>query len=249
MRLKVLFFLLICTFFSILKGEESFLLMEGDTGEAILEFGPHLNQRMTPCSTFKIVLCLIGLDSGVLKNSESPVWNFQEEYVAYLDSWKMPQTPSSWIKNSCLWYSQLLAEQLGLETIQKYLRAFGYGNQDFSGGLTKAWLSSSLEISPREQVGFIQKLVRGELPITKEAAQFTRSFLFLDQLPEGWKLFGKTGLGNGERGQIGWCVGWIEKGQKCFVFAYSIQGDQIQADQRIPRVKQLIKLARECKSP
>jgi len=115
-----------------------------------------------------------------------------------------------------------------------------YGNQDISGGLTSAWLSSSLKISPKEQVAFIQQLVREELPLSNSAIQITKSFLFIDELPGGGKLFGKTGLGNEENLEIGWFVGWIEKDENVFVFAYNIRDTKVNPDRRIPRVKQLL---------
>ncbi|ASX27927.1 hypothetical protein BA173_03570 [Rickettsia sp. MEAM1 (Bemisia tabaci)] len=52
---------------------------------------------------------------------------------------------------------------------------FSYGNQDTSGdkgknnGLTNAWLSSSLEISPEEQIAFLQKLAADQLPVSLKA--------------------------------------------------------------------------------
>jgi beta-lactamase class D len=223
--------------------EENFLLIEGVTNEIVVELGPHGDERITPCSTFKIVLSLMGYDAGILKDEKIPIWPFQEGYVDYLESWKVPQTPQSWIKNSCVWYSKILAEKLGLEKIQNYLGALQYGNQDLSGGLTSAWLSSSLKISPREQVVLLQKMIRGELPISSSAIQMTRAHLFLEELPSGWKLFGKTGLGqlaNEQNLEVGWFVGWVEKGENSFIFAYSIREEKILASQRIPRVKQIL---------
>src|SRR5579862_8664591 len=105
----------------------------------------------------------------------------------------MPQTPHSWMKNSCIWYSRAIASQLGLEKIQNYLASLQYGNQDMSGGVTKAWLSSSLKISLIGQVRFIQKMIQGKLAVSSNAVQMTKKLLLVDALPEGWKLFGKTG--------------------------------------------------------
>jgi len=234
-------FVLLLSFFCLAHAEEeSFLLVDAGTNEVIFELGTNIDQRVTPRSTFKIALCLMGFDAGILKNQENPVWDFQEGYVAALDAWKKPQTPYSWIKNSCLWYSQVLAVQLGLETIQDYLTAFEYGNQDISGGLTTAWLGTSLEISPREQVNFIRKMIQGKLLISREATLITKSILLLETLSEGWELYGKTGHGWEGSQPVGWFVGWVEKGEKSLVFAYIIREDQMNPRERIPRVKQLL---------
>lgn len=83
--------------------EETFLLVNGITNEIIIEIGPHTNERITPCSTFKIALSLIGYDAKILEDKNNPIWLFKEGYDDYLDSWKTSQTPQSWMKNSCIW--------------------------------------------------------------------------------------------------------------------------------------------------
>lgn len=232
--------LFLSVFCSSLRGEESFCLIDGDTGQVVYEFGPNIDRRVTPCSTFKIVFCLMGFDSGILKNEYEPVWSFQEGYVDWMEVWKGDQTPTSWIKNSCLWYSRVLSQELGLELIQNYIEAFEYGNQDFSGGVTSAWLNSSLQISPREQAQFIQKMVQGNLPISKEAVEMTKSILFLEQLSEGWNLYGKTGYLKKGSQSIGWIVGWIEKKGQCLPFAYNTREEKMDPRRRISRFKELI---------
>jgi beta-lactamase class D len=219
------------------SAEENFLLINGVTDEVVVELGPHIDERITPCSTFKIVLSLMGFDAGILKDEKTPTWDYQEGYDDFMESWKAPQTPQSWMQYSCFWYSKILARQLGLEKIQSYLASLEYGNQDMSGGLTNAWVSSSLKISPKEQVDFIQKMLREKLPISSSAIHMTKALLFKEELPEGWKLFGKTGWGDKNLG-VGWFVGWVEKDQSFFPFAYNIR--EINLAQRIPRVKQLL---------
>ncbi|MDP1836108.1 MAG: penicillin-binding transpeptidase domain-containing protein [Chlamydiales bacterium] len=221
--------------------EENFILVSDS--EVVHSFGVGLDDRVTPCSTFKVALCLMGFDSNILLSDEAPIWNFQEGYSEYLPSWKAPQTPRSWITYSCLWYSQLIAEQLGMEKIQGYLRDFDYGNQDMSGGLTTAWLSSSLKISPKEQVHFIRKMLDGSLPVSHHSLQTTKELLFLEELPNSWKLFGKTGFDRLENDlEVRWLVGWVEKEGAVYPFAYNVQGEKTDREQAISRVKQLLGL-------
>lgn len=96
-----------------------------------------------------------------------------------------------------------------------------------SGGLTKVWINSSLKISIREQVNFLQKMLRNELPISSYALQMTKSLLFVEELHRGWKLFGKTGLGNDNNLEIGWFIGGIEKDENFFIFAYNIRSGRL----------------------
>jgi beta-lactamase class D len=243
-------FLAILSFALTISAEENFLLINGATDEIMLELGPNINERITPCSTFKIALCLMGYDAKILKDEKTPVWDYQEGYDDFLDAWRDPQTPETWMRCSCIWYSKILALQLGLEKIESYLALFEYGNQDMSGGLANpgptdpTWINSSLKISAKEQVNFIQKMILGKLPISSKIIQMTKGFLFKEELSGGWKFFGKTGYSivrsEQENLETGWFVGWIEKDHNFFPFAYNIRETEVDPAQRIPRVKQLL---------
>jgi beta-lactamase class D len=234
---SVLFFTCALVF----SAEENFLLIDSATDQIVLQLGPNVHERVSPASTFKIALGLMGYDSGILKDERTPVWDFQEGYVSHRESWKAPQTPFSWMKNSCVWYSQILAGELGMDTIKMYLKSLEYGNQDMSGGLTEAWLGSSLKISPEEQVKLIQRMLQGKLPIKPSSIQLTKALLFLEELEGGWKLFGKRGLCSSTE-EIGWFVGWIEKEEHFFLFAYNIRGQQVDGGKMVPRVMELLSL-------
>jgi beta-lactamase class D len=97
---------------------------------------------------------------------------------------------------------------------------------DLSGGLTDAWVSSSLKISPNEQTIFLQEVVDRKLPISRAAYDKTKTIMFIQEMAGGWKLYGKTGNGrqfdkdgNKTDLQHGWFVGYIEKGSRRIVFA------------------------------
>lgn len=251
--MRLLFVLLTFLGFSCqqLLGEENFILIDGSTSEVIKTFGSNIEERVTPASSFKIVLSLMGYDARVLQDEKTPIWHFQEGYDDFLESWKLSQTPQTWMNLSCIWFSKMIALELGLETIEQYLTSLKYGNQDFSTGmippgpLNPAWVSSSLKISPKEQVEFIQKMVRGELTISNHALQMTKNLLFKEEIARGWNLFGKTGLGstideNGKKLKVRWFVGWVESAQNFFPFAYLMQEHEIDSLQAVPRVKQLL---------
>jgi len=53
--------------------EENFLLINGITDEIVLELGPSINEQISPCSSFKITLSVIGYDAGILKDENTPV--------------------------------------------------------------------------------------------------------------------------------------------------------------------------------
>lgn len=228
----------------IAKENGKILISEGDC-----------NTRYSPCSTFKIPLAIIGYDTKILKDETHPERPFKDEYEAFLESWKNPQNPTTWMKNSCVWYSQVLTPKLGMKKFHDYMKILNYGNQDISGdkgqnnGLTHAWLSSSLEISPEEQAVFLEKLLANKLPVSGHAQSMTRNIVYIEDLPNGWKLYGKTGSGyllNADRTKKldikhGWFTGWIEKGNKKIIFVNHIVDDKKEEKNAGPRAKEQTK--------
>lgn len=194
------------------------------------------DKRSPPQSTFKIAIALMGYDHKILLDETHPEMPFVKGYPDSLESWKHPQTPQSWITNSCVWYSQFVTRKLGMSHFKSYLKKFNYGNQDASGskgkdGLTYSWITSSLKISPSEQVIFLDQFLNSKLPVTEESKKYTKNILFLEDLSDGWKLYGKTGAGdllnkdgsNDKTHERGWFVGWIEKNNEQIIFAQYVE--------------------------
>ena len=181
-------------------------------------------QRTSPCSTFKVPLALMAFDAGILADENSSMkWDGTK---FSRDTWNRDQTATTWMQNSVVWFSQRLTPQLGLPKVKNYLAKFDYGNQDMSGGLTRAWLESSLQISPDEQLRFWQKFWREQLPVSKHAFAMTKKITLVDTSPAGWTLHGKTGSGGaGSRGPnqkselwLGWFVGHVARGDREYLF-------------------------------
>ena len=200
---------------------------------AILKQDGECDRRVPPASTFKIPIALMGYDAGFLKDENDPKLPFKEGYPDWIKSWRTDTDPAAWMKNSVVWYSQQVTQALGKEKFESYVAAFGYGNADVSGdkgkdnGLTRSWLSSSLRISPLEQVGFLTRLVGRKLPVSAHAYEMTEAIQTVFELPNGWTVRGKTGAGFAVKADgtpnrqkpIGWYVGWASKDGRTVVFA------------------------------
>ena len=180
--------------------------------------------RTSPCSTFKVPLALMAFDAGLLADAGSSLkW---DGTVTSREVWNRDHTAASWMQNSVVWFSQRLTPMLGMEKLKSYLAAFAYGNRDMAGGLTTAWLSSTLTISPDEQLAFWRKFWREELPVSKHAFAVTKEVTFVDTSASGWILHGKTGSGRvttgGSEGDpslwIGWFAGHVARGDREYVF-------------------------------
>lgn len=208
-----------------------------EAGKVVKQEGK-CDMRHTPCSTFKIAISLMGYEEGILVDETHPEFPYQKGYTDALEKWKQQHNPSLWMQNSCVWYSQVITQQLGANKFKEYLIKFNYGNQDATGdkgqnnGLTQSWLSSSLEISPEEQTIFLQKLVDSKLQISPKSLEMTKNILFVEDLVNGWKLYGKTGFGSVlnekktqklENCKSEWFVGWITKDDRTIVFANYIE--------------------------
>jgi len=232
---RILFFIISFISVNVFANESCFIASEN--GKVIIQEG-ECSKRYGPHSTFKIPLALMGYDSGILKDENNPEWGYKLGYDAFLDSWKRNQTPKTWMTHSCVWYSKVLTKELGVKKFEKYVNQFEYGNMDVSGdkgennGLTHSWLSSSLQISPEEQVNFIDRLVNKKLHVSSKSYHMTKKILFHQTMYGGWDLYGKTGNGakivDGKKTELqqGWFVGWIERDNRKIVFANHIVDDR-----------------------
>lgn len=245
---KIFFFLALLMAHGAYCANTSFIAIDAQSGVAIRSTGIDLDSRVAPCCTFNIVLSLVGYEAGILKDTQQPIWRPD---CAFGDQ-RNSVSPKTWMANSVVWYSKRLARTIGLKTLQNNLSQFFYGNQDLWGsggkdGFVSAHLSSSLMISPNEQVQFIQRLLTNSLPISSHAVKMTKELLYAHTLPSGWALYGKTGSGFylNESNKIAWYVGWVEKDaqQYPFVLLYTGLSSFPTKEERQELVKQFFREA------
>lgn len=215
------------------------VIADAHDGSILLQQGD-CETRVTPASTFKVALAVMGFESGFLKSSVAPVLPFREGYPDWGGAaWRQPVNPQDWMRHSVVWYSQQIAKALGRLSLEGQTRAFGYGNADFSGdagqdnGLDRAWISSSLKISPVEQTAFLRRLVTYQLPVGRRTVDATRALVELASPGDGWRVWGKTGSafprranGSFDRSRgWGWFVGWAERNGRTVTFARLTQDE------------------------
>ena len=204
------------------------VLYDRNTDEYRVHNLDQCQERLSPCSTFKIPNALIGLETGVVSGPrDRKAWDGTERSRQILNQ---DHDLASAIKYSVVWYFQDLAIDVGPQRMQAELDAFDYGNRDISGGQDRFWLSSSLEISALEQVRFMDQLDREALPANPAKQAVVKSMMLQDEgLPDGFKgsLYGKTGscvevAGHREHG---WFTGFLHRGKQRYVFAVNVKGD------------------------
>lgn len=177
-------------------------------------------KRSSPCSTFKIFSTYVGLSSHKLDpNNSLRKWNGT---IYWYDAWNKDIDLDTAFKTSCVWYYRQVIDEIGQDTMQKYIDKFDYGNKDISDwdgktdldddprDLKGFWLETSLKISPLEQVQLLNRLFSAnENPMA--LAKLKELMLVYEDNNTGLKIYGKTGFGkvNGENIDA-WFTGFYE---------------------------------------
>ena len=205
-------------------------------------------ERFSPFSTFKIPNSLIGLDTGVIADAEFVIKWDEQKYPAFsqdtlpFSAWWQDQTLRTAFKRSVVWYYRELALKVGERRMKEYVNRLDYGNEDVSGPLSGFWLGSTLRISADEQVEFLKRLHKEELPVSKRSLSIVKEIMTLEEMPD-YKLSGKTGGGPlGEGRYLGWFVGYLETKENTYFFATEIEGPTYLSvrDERIALTKRIL---------
>jgi beta-lactamase class D len=176
--------------------------------------------RYTPESTFKVANALIGLQTKAVSDEyEVKRW---DGVIREFEDWNRDHTLASAMRHSVIWYYQAMARDIGAEDMQQYVNLIDYGNHDISGGIDQFWLDSSIRISAREQVQFIENLVEEKLLIDKQHMRTVKRIM-INEEADSYVLHGKTGTRLSDMG-LGWYVGYIETDKGKWAFATNIDG-------------------------
>lgn len=206
-----------------------------------------IETRRSPCSTFKIVSTLIGLEKGVINSKESVMGYDGTEYPN--KNWNKNLSLEEAFKESCVWYYKKLINKVDAKSVQNILDDLKYGNCDISewegdlkngkGHLNGFWLESSLQISPKEQVQTMEKIFEGDTNFKKEHINILRDIMKIDVNDKNINVYGKTGTGFDEKNKCvdAWFVGMLEREGDTYYFA--IKSDDSNKEITGPKVKEV----------
>lgn len=194
----------------------SFVARDLQTGVTYVLAGSEPDRRHGPWSTFKIANLVIALETGAAQSLETDLpWNSDQRPPAeyWPDNWRQNQTLRSAFIRSAAWAFQDLAVQIGSDVYQDILPAWSYGDAEVADDSDRFWLDHTLEISPREQVNFLDHLLSRELGVSEQTLAALDEVSLAGQRPDG-ELHGKTGSGpvvlNDFDGRFeGWYVGYL----------------------------------------
>lgn len=188
-----------------------------------------------PASTFKIANALIGLESGVIPDADYILpWDRVTRGNA---EWNRDHTLRSAMRYSVVWYYQELARRVGPERMRQYLEQIGYGNCNINGGIEKFWLTGGLRISPEQQVDFLRRLHDDRLPFSQRSLDQVKEMMIKEKTAE-YVLRAKTGWADEPEENVGWYVGYLEKGDDVYYFATVLTAPKpVNADFNAQRLK------------
>lgn len=183
--------------------------------------GERADTRFIPASTFKIPNSLILLQSGTVSGPDNALaWDGTEHAFAV---WNQDQSFAEAFQRSTVWAYQHWTRQLGRDAMTVHIAALDYGNGETGGDadMDRFWLDGPLEISAREQIGFLSRLHVRDLPF--DAGTMETVIAMMEQgSGEDWILRGKTGWRFDGEPDIGWYVGWLEFEGETWLFALNI---------------------------
>lgn len=196
-------------------------------------------QRFLPASTYKIPNSLIAFETGVVadENQVLPYGGGPQPF----EHWERDMHLRDAIQASSVPIYQEVARRVGLERMQAWVDRLEYGNRSLGEVVDRFWLDGPLEISAMEQVRFLARLAQRRLPASERSQRLVREILRIEETPD-YALFAKTGWAIRRSPEIGWWVGWVERGDRVYCFALNIDmAGKADVPKRIPLGRTLLR--------
>ncbi len=177
-----------------------------------------------PASTFKILNSLIALETGVISDEIAILtWDGVQRAIP---GWNRDLNMKEAFNLSAIWFYQVLARRVGHQRMQKSVAQVDYGNAEIGAAadIDQFWLEGKLRITPQEQIQFLRRLYKNDLPFSERSLSIVKKIMVVEQTPN-YTIRAKSGLvgfGNPEQPQIGWYVGYLEKDKNVYFFATNI---------------------------
>lgn len=199
--------------------EGTFVLYDLQHNIYLIHNPTRVDTRQIPASTYKILNSLIALETGAVADENEVIpWDGVERAI---EPWNRDHTMRSAIQVSAVPFYQEVARRIGQKRMNKWVKRVSYGNEDTGGGLDQFWLSGNLRISPREQVDFLARLHRGDLPFSQRSIDIVKDIL-VQERTDTYVLRGKTGWSDSFQPEVGWYVGYVVREGNAYFFANNI---------------------------
>ena len=204
------------------KSEGCFVLYDLKRDRYIRYNSNRCKKRFIPASTFKIFNSLVALETKVIADENTVIaWDGVERSFPV---WNQDQNMRTAFMRSAVWFYQDLARRIGKERMTKYIQAADYGNQDISEKIDSFWLDGNLRISPEEQIKFLVRLYKQDLPFSTSVMKTVKDIMVIER-KDAYTLRGKTGWATNVNGvkNIGWHVGYLERDNNVYFYALNFE--------------------------
>lgn len=217
-------------YFSDLNGAA--VVLDPDENTCLIYNEALAGERRSPCSTFKIISSLAGLESGAINPDHSTrSWSGE---VFWNEDWNQDMDFPTAFRTSCVWYYRQVIDDIGPEAMQDTLDALQYGNCDITDweghlnnnnqnpSLTGFWIESSLKISPREQTAVMERIFGTSSEYSTEVQAILEEVMLLSQdNQESCAVYGKTGMGKSNGIVVdAWYTGFADVGRRIYFCVY-----------------------------
>lgn len=203
-------------------GREGSILIYDSKNNRIYEHNPQRNATaIAPASTFKIFNALVALETGIVPDDVAVLtWDGIHRDI---DAWNHDTNLRQAFKDSTVWFYQVLARRAGHERMQQFINKVGYGNRQIGtvADIDRFWLQQPLQITPKEQIKFLQRLYQGDLPFSQRTINLVKDIMVREQTPD-YTLRGKTGWLTSIKPNVGWFVGYLEQNKNVYFFATTL---------------------------
>jgi beta-lactamase class D len=209
------------SYFKEYQVEGCFLLFDFQNNKTIIYNEERCSQGFLPASTFKMVNTLIGLETGIITGEDFVIpWDSVSRQIP---AWNRDHKLQSAFQNSVVPWYQELARRIGTERMQLWVSKTGYGKMDISAeNIDLFWLTGNSRITPLEQLGFQKHLIKNELPFSQINIDLLKEIMILEETQE-YVLRGKTGWAVMNEKNIGWLVGYLEKGTEKYAYVINVE--------------------------
>lgn len=207
--------------FELRKVDGCFVVYDEARREYHLVDSARCYQGFLPASTFKIPNSLISLETGAIRDTNEIIeWDGQTRDI---EAWNRDHRLRSAFQTSCVPCYQKLAHRVGVRQMRYYLERIDYGSMQLdTNSLSYFWLRGPSRITPMEQIDFLRRLYHDQLPFSPEHMKTVKSIMIMEKTDD-YTIYGKTGWAVDDRRNIGWWVGWVEKGGRPYFFATNIE--------------------------
>ena len=212
------------SYFDEYKVEGCFLLYDFQKNKTLIYNENRCNQGFLPASTFKIVNSLIGIETGIITGENFVIpW---DSVVRQIPAWNREHNLASAFRNSVVPWYQELARRIGTGRMQNWVTKARFGEMDIQDeNIDLFWLTGNSSITPFEQLDFQKRLIKNDLPFSQPTIDLVKKIMIIEKTP-GYIFRGKTGWATMGEKNVGWLVGYFEKGNSIYAYVVNVESGE-----------------------